>query len=715
MEKPLFSPSWYRIAKLKPRLRAHSEIHRHMYRGEKWFVMQDHSTGKFYRFSPMAYYIIGLMDGKRTVQELWELAAEKFGDDSPTQDDVIRLFRQLHVGDMLLCDVPPNTQELLLRGKKIDRARWLANLRSPLFLRFPLFDPENFLTKTMFLTRPFFSIFGIILWLAVVGYAAMLAGQHWPELTHNITDRVLAAENLLILWFVYPFVKGLHEFGHGYAVRNWGGEVHEMGIMLLVLMPIPYVDASSASAFREKWRRIFIGAAGILTELFVAATAMIVWVSLDPGLPRTIAFNIVLIGSISTILFNANPLLRYDGYYILGDFLDISNLAQRSINYLQYLIKRYFFRASDAEQPYIGPGEKFWLATYSICAFFYRLFIYTAIILFIAGKFFFIGIVLALWACTTMFVFPLFKGIKYIVNSKGLRSRRFQALSITGAALALIFLLFFVLPFPLWTNAEGVIWAPEDSLVRANASGFIRQLKVEPFSRVYRGQVLVECSDDELQTGLLMLRSKQKEFELRYGAALSLDPLQATIIQEELNHIKTALVRTEERVNDLTIRSPADGIFIVPQAVDLPGRFIRHGEMIGYVLESSQPVVRVVIPQINVDLVRQRTNEVLLRFAENFDDITRGTISRELPGALEQLPSITLSTAGGGQIVLDPTSGKQMKTFDKMFQFDIEPEVLRPSILIGARVYAKFHHGYEPLAFQWYRDIRQLFLKRFNV
>jgi putative peptide zinc metalloprotease protein len=314
-----------------------------------------------------------------------------------------------------------------------------------------------------------------------------------------------------------------------------------------------------------------------------------------------------------------------------------------------------------------------------------------------------------------MFVFPLFKGIKYIVNSKGLRSRRFQALSITGAALALIFLLFFVLPFPLWTNAEGVIWAPEDSLVRANASGFIRQLKVEPFSRVYRGQVLVECSDDELQTGLLMLRSKQKEFELRYGAALSLDPLQATIIQEELNHIKTALVRTEERVNDLTIRSPADGIFIVPQAVDLPGRFIRHGEMIGYVLESSQPVVRVVIPQINVDLVRQRTNEVLLRFAENFDDITRGTISRELPGALEQLPSITLSTAGGGQIVLDPTSGKQMKTFDKMFQFDIEPEVLRPSILIGARVYAKFHHGYEPLAFQWYRDIRQLFLKRFNV
>jgi putative peptide zinc metalloprotease protein len=686
-----------------------------MYRGEKWFIMQDHSTGRFYRFTPMAYYIIGLMDGKRTVQELWELAAEKFGDDSPTQDDVIRLFRQLHVGDMLLCDVPPNTQELLQRGKKAERARWLSNLRSPLFLRFPLFDPENFLAKTMFLVKPFFSIFGVALWLAVVVYAVVLAGQHWPDLTHNITDRVLAAENLLIIWFVYPAVKALHEFGHGYAVRNWGGEVHEMGIMLLVLMPIPYVDASSASAFREKWRRVFVGAAGILTELFVAATAMIIWVSLDPGLPRTIAFNVILIGSVSTILFNANPLLRYDGYYILGDLLDIQNLAQRSISYLQYLLKKYVFRAPDAEPPYVGPGEKFWLATYSVCAFFYRLFIYASIIIFIAGKFFVIGIVLAMWACVTMFLVPLFKGVRYIVHSKSLRANRFRALAISGGTVVLFYLLLFAMPFPLWTNAEGVVWAPEDALVRANASGFIGEIKVEPFSQVQKGQVLVECFDRELYTSLVMLRSRQQEFELRYGAALSLDPLQANVILEELRHIETALSRTEERVRELTVYSPADGVFIVPEAVDLPGRFIRHGELIGYVLANSKPVVRVVIPQTKVDLVRQRSSGILLRFADNLNKIVPASISREVPGGLEQLPSMTLSTAGGGEIVLDPTEGKQMKTFDKMFQFDIEPASYESEIYIGGRVYTKFDHGYEPLAFQWYRNIRQLFLKRFNV
>jgi putative peptide zinc metalloprotease protein len=123
----------------------------------------------------------------------------------------------------------------------------------------------------------------------------------------------------------------------------------------------------------------------------------------------------------------------------------------------------------------------------------------------------------------------------------------------------------------------------------------------------------------------------------------------------------------------------------------------------------------VVIPQTKVDLVRQRSSGILLRFADNLNKIVPASISREVPGGLEQVPSMTLSTAGGGEIVLDPTEGKQMKTFDKMFQFDIEPASYESEIYIGGRVYTKFDHGYEPLAFQWYRNIRQLFLKRFNV
>ncbi len=715
MEKPLFSPSWYRIARLKPRLRAHSEIHRHAYRGEQWYVLQDHMSGRFYRFTPIAYQIIGLMDGRRTVQELWEHAQEKFGDDAPTQDDMIRLFRQLHLADVLLCDVPPDTRELLRRGRTAEQARWKANLRSPLFLRFALFDPERFLSRTLFLLKPFYGFFGLLLWLLVVGSGAVLAGRHWQELTHNIADRVLAAGNLLVLWFVYPCVKAVHEFSHGYAVKRWGGEVHEMGVMLLVLMPLPYVDASTASAFREKRRRVLVGGAGIMAELLLASMALFAWISLEPGLARTVAYNVVLIGSVSTLLFNANPLLRYDGYYMLADLVDIPNLAQRSLNYLQYLVKHYVFRARDAERPYLAPGERKWLGTYAVAAFVYRLFIYAAIILFIAGKFFTIGVALAIWAGVTMFLVPLGKGVKYVMHSKSLRDNRLRALVVSGGGLGLLALLLFALPFPLWTNAEGVVWAPEDSLVRAGAGGFVQRLTVEPFQFVRRGEVLAETTDQELQTSLAMLRSRLREYELRYGAALVRDPVQAATIQEEIGHIRSALARTEEEVRNLTVRSPKDGLFVLPDAADLPGRHLRRGQLIGYILERETPVVRVVIPQARIDLIRGRTTGVQLRFAERLQEKIAASIRREVPGGLEQLPSPTLSTVGGGRIALDPSDGQQLKTFEKMFQFDLEPQGMPGTIFLGSRVYAKFEHGSEPLAFQWYRSLRQLFLKRFNA
>ena len=158
MSESLFSTSWYRVSKLKPRLRGHTQIYRHEYRGELWYVLQDHAQGKYYRFSPVAYQVIGSMDGERTVEELWDWATDRFGDDAPTQDEVIKLLGQLHSADVLLCDVPPDTEELLVRAQKIEKAKWRQNLRSPLALRFPLLDPETFLSRTASIARPFFTI-----------------------------------------------------------------------------------------------------------------------------------------------------------------------------------------------------------------------------------------------------------------------------------------------------------------------------------------------------------------------------------------------------------------------------------------------------------------------------------------------------------------------------------------------------------------------------
>jgi putative peptide zinc metalloprotease protein len=269
-----------------------------------------------------------------------------------------------------------------------------------------------------------FSWAGAVIWLVVVGYGIFLAGLHWTQLTENITDRILAPGNLVILWLVFPFLKAFHEFGHAFAVKVRGGEVHEMGIMLLVFTPIPYVDASAASAFRNKRERVLVGAVGMIVEVFIAALALFLWTSIEPGPVRAVAFNIILIASVSTLLFNGNPLLRYDAYYILADLLEIPNLAQRGIGYIGYLFQRYLLAAKDVEPPFSAPGERVWFVIYTIAAFFYRIFIFTSIILFIAGKFFFIGVLFACWGIFSMFVMPLGKIVRFLATSPKLRRRR---------------------------------------------------------------------------------------------------------------------------------------------------------------------------------------------------------------------------------------------------------------------------------------------------
>ena len=177
MTSSLYSPSWYRVAGLKPRLRSHAEIHRHHYRGELWYVLEDHASGRFQRFTPAAYQIIGLMDGKRTVQEIWDTVRSRVGDDAPTQEEVIRLLSQLHAVDVLRADVVPDTSELLKRFEKRRYGKWKQNLRSPMFMRFPLLDPERLLTTFQALARPFFSWAGAMLWLHRGGLGGFPGGD----------------------------------------------------------------------------------------------------------------------------------------------------------------------------------------------------------------------------------------------------------------------------------------------------------------------------------------------------------------------------------------------------------------------------------------------------------------------------------------------------------------------------------------------------------
>jgi len=711
----LFSPSWYRVAALKPRIRAHARILRQSFRDKVWFVLQDFAAERSHRFSPAAHHFIGLMDGQRTVQEIWDAVSAQLGDAAPTQEDVIRLLGQLHAADALLCDLPPDSMEVFRRHQKHERMLWKRRLWTPLALRFPLLDPDRFLQRTLHWVQPLLGWFGILLWLAVVGTGAVLAASHWTDLTENITDRVLDPGNLVLLWFVYPVVKALHELGHAYTTRKWGGEVHEIGIMLLVLSPVPYVDASSSWGFREKYKRMIVGAAGIAVELFLGALALFVWLAVEPGTVRAIAYNVMLISGVSTLLFNGNPLLRFDGYYVLADAIEIPNLGSRSNQYLGYLVQRYLFRSRDAESPAYSTGERAWMFVYGITSFLYRIFISFIIITFIAGKFFVIGVLLAIWAIATQIVMPIGKSLSFLVGSPNLRRNRGRALTISGLLAAAVALLLFVVPVPSWTRTEGVIWVPEEAQVRAGAEGFIVGLLAPLDSQVERGQAVVQAEEPFLATRVAILEAQFQELLAKYNALLPTDRVQAAMVREQMIAARANLVRARERESDLVYRSAASGRLIVPNAADLPGRFVKKGQLVGYVVEPRELTARVVVTQDDIARVRQDTRGVEVMLAGWGASPIPARIRREVPGASHQLPTAALGGSGGGPIAVDPSDKQGITTLRQIFQLELTFPAEVTSEYLGARVFVRFDHGLEPAGFQIYRAFRRLLLRQFNI
>jgi putative peptide zinc metalloprotease protein len=715
MEKSLFSPNWYRAQDARPCLRSHARIHRHHYRGQLWYVLQDRTSGRFLRFTPAAYLVISLMNGQRTVQEIWDLSCERLGDDVLTQDEMISLLAQLHQSDVLRGDGIPDLAESSERARREGRRKKVMGLINPLAVRIPLLDPDRFLTATLPAIRPLMSRIGALTFVAVVASAVVLAGLNWPQLTNNIADRVLAAESILLLLLTYPFVKAIHELGHGYVLKRLGGEVHEMGVMFLVFLPVPYVDASDTAALRQKWQRAFVGSAGILVEAFLAALALFVWLNAEEGMVRAIAFNVMLIGGVSTLLFNGNPLLKFDGYYVLSDLIEAPNLGNRSNRYLGYLIQRHLYGVEHPEPPATAPGEARWLIFYSIASFCYRIFIMTVIISVVATKFFVIGVVLALWATVLMLGFPLGKQLRFLFTSPVLRRNRPRALGVTAGIIASVVTLVMLVPLPYSTVTEGVVWTPDESTVYAGAAGVVTELVAQPNAYVAAGEPLIRLKDDFLDARVKVLKAQVAELRLRYEARDTVDPAEAKMVQERLQLAEADLDLTLERQRDLLVRSETDGIFVVPRAADLPGRFVRQGEVLSFVSKREDSVVRVVVPEDQADVVRNRVRAVELKFQNHVTMTVPAVINREIPALSNTLPSLALSTLGGGDIVLDPTDTNQIRTISRLLHLELKPASTEHLPPMGSRVYVRFTHGAEPLAVRLYRGIRQVFLRRFNV
>jgi len=714
MATAFLSSDWYRVADLRLRRQSHVLTARHVYRGEVWHVVQDPQSGKMHRLTEAAHALFARMDGRRSVQELWLRLCELFPERPPSQTEVLQLLAQLHSSDLILGDRLPNLTEVDRRAREEGRRTLWGYVKNPLSLRVPLFDPEPLLRWMEPLARALFSVWGGVAWLCLMIAALAAAFVHWQALQLPRFEQIATASNLIYLAVAYVLVKAIHELGHGFAVKRWGGEVRECGVMMLVFFPVPYVDASQATFFPSKWQRMVVSAAGIAVELAVAALAFFVFLAADPGPIRTLAYNLMLIGGISTLLFNGNPLLRFDGYFVFADLMESPNLGQRSNQFFWHVVRRTILRDRESRAPVAAGGEGRFLVLYAVAAFLYRLSVLFFISIYLAVTLPVIGTALVLWSLFTVFVLPLGKGLRYLFADPTIDLIRGAVMLRTLAIILLCLGGLFVLPLPDVTSTDAVLEPAEGSLLRVQGRGFVDRVLVSDGQEVRPGDPVMLLTDPLLSLERLLAEAERQDALGRLAALPLADRNGRQLWEAQVGYAEAKLADLTTREARLTVRAAGAGRIYIPEAASLPGRFVKQGEVMATIIGPGPTRWRVAIPAtdaLRVDAGNRRI-ELVPRTAKAVTLPAR--IVARAPEVTTSLPSFAVTTKGGGTLLADPNSESPVSlvpVVNYQLAVDQDAGVLLPG---GARARVRFVHDPSPIGPRLWRSMEQTFLRYFG-
>jgi putative peptide zinc metalloprotease protein len=709
VSEPLLSGHWYRVAHLQPRLRPQVTVRRHAGRKQVWQQLADTASGRRHRINQDAWRFIGCFDGQVTVAQAWEAALARHGDLALTQDQAIRVLEQLSSAELLQCELPPDIQaQFRHKQKRETRQRWLA--MNPLAIRVRLFDPTRWLDRCAPALPRLFSPAMLLAWLAAILPALLMLPYHWPELKAFALLHAGAPRYLAIAWLAYPVIKGLHEAGHALAVRRWGGAVRDVGVTMFLLMPVPYVDASAASGFPQRARRAVVSAVGIMIELLLAALALYAWANVQPGLVRDIAFVTLLTASLSTLAVNANPLLRFDGYFLLCDLAELPNLDQRSRAWWAGFLQRRVAGADHAPMA-LAAGERKWLALYAPLALAYRLVLGVQTLLWGAAKSALLALLLAVALAAAMLAGPLRAagGIALQVLRDGGRPRARIAMLLAGAGLALALA---ALPLPFGTSVSAVVWLPEQAQVRAGTAGVIRELAAGDGMTVRPGQALAVLEDPDLDDSRAEAASRLAALQAEQYKLLRNSPAQALGLEQAIAHAQAELANLDEKIAGLVIRSEVAGRLALRRQEDLPGAYLKKGALLGHVLPDGGATVRALVPHADAALVRERSRAVSVWLAGQPAALP-ARLLRDVPAATQTLPSDALSERNGGPLATDPADKNNLRALESYFLFDLALPG-GAGERAGERAQVYFDYGTAPLAFQWAHALRQLAIRQFG-
>jgi putative peptide zinc metalloprotease protein len=559
-------------------------VNRQVYQGQAWWVVKDPISLHYFRFRPEEYALLDMLDGRTSLDALKEQFEARFPPRRITVDELSRFIATLHRSGLVIGDRPGQGPQLFERRRQRIWREWMAWLANIMSMRFRGIDPDWLLERLDPWFGWLFSPPAIAAALVFVASALLLVLVNFDVFRAKLPEfhQFFAAGNWLYLAVALGVTKILHEFGHGLSCKHYGGECHEMGMMLLVFTPCLYCDVSDSWMLPSKWKRAAIGAAGMYVEVIIASIATYLWWNSHPGVFNQLCLDVMFVSSVSTILFNANPLLRYDGYYILSDVLEIPNLRQKANTILQRLASRWCLGIKQQDDPFLPQRNLGLFALYAVASSVYGWIVTASIFLFVWNVFKpyrleVLGQILALGAVWGLVIRPL-QGIIKFFKVPGRRDevkpKNVAVTAVVAAALAAGIALI-PLPQRVWCPTE--LRPRGEEMVYVTVPGRLERLAVKPGAVVKRGDELARLVNVDLDLEIADLEGKATQYESRLKSLERerfSDPaagLEIGTVKESLASLREQLARKHQDRRELVLVAPRDGVVLPPMSLKSQG------------------------------------------------------------------------------------------------------------------------------------------------
>ena len=653
--------------------------------GQAHYLIEDPARSKFYRIGLLEYTFISLLDGKTTVDDAIRLTAETVDKSSFGQQDAATICRWLLETDLarvvtsgdISCQTSPS---------RSTRRRSGWQRLNPIVMRLPLLFPDACFRRVIPWLAWLYSRPAFVAWCLLVAIAGYCVTTEWDRFIAS-SHRVLVPANWLWLGLCWLGLKGLHEASHGVVCRKYGGRVREMGVVLILFAPIAYVDVTSSWRFRSKWQRIFTAAAGMYAELLIAAVAALVWSHTDRGWLNQLCFNIVTMASVTTVLFNANPLMRFDGYYILSDLTGIPNLYTSGQQFLRHCGSRYLLGIRDS-LPAWSLASGVFIRGYALAAFCWRIIVCAGLLIAASALFHGAGIVLAAFGVATWLIAPVLRFGRRALRAGPTRRPNWFRLAAVLTSATMVAAALAGASWPAAVHAPAFVEYAPLTVIRAASNGFVEEIFVSGGQSVKEGQVLAVLQNRELQVQLadVELRIEQSRIRSRqHQGGTEIAMLQAEAAARDAMEKQRDELRRE--VDGLTIRAPRPGMIVGRNLASLRGMYAEKGTQLLEIGNEEHKELRLSVAQDDIDRFADRAGQqihVRLPGQESFSC----SLTSISPSASVESPHPALCAPFGGPLTVcrraapaDPASSTD----------DAQHELIEPRFTGTVRL--ERHHG----------------------